>query len=165
MANPKGISAVITGVPELQARFKLLRSVPAQKDALAEAMAGRLQQRIQFRFDQKVDPEGNRWVPILPSTIDNLTRRASLSGNGSVPGSLLNRTDPGLRSSLTRAKISGGWAVGFGRPYAVYHEFGAKYMQRRGLIFSNPETGQLSPADLAALLKTGDQFLRQIGAL
>ena len=165
MANPKGISAVITGVPELQARFKLLRSVPAQKDALAEAMAGRLQERIQFRFDKKVDPDGNRWSTIQPSTFDNLTRRASLSGNGTVPGSLLNRNNPGLRSSLTRAKMSGGWAVGFGRSYAVYHEFGTKRMVRRGLIFANPQTGELSPADLAALLKTGDQFLRQIGML
>ncbi len=165
MGNAKGIRAVVTGIPELKARFKLLHGVPAQKDALAEAMAGRLQERIQLRFDQKVDPNGNRWSPILQSTLDALTRRASLSGNGSVPGSLLNRHNPGLRSSLTRAKISGGWSVGFGKSYAIYHEFGAKYMDRRGLIFADPEQGKLSPADLAALLKTGDQFLRQIGVL
>ena len=164
MANPKGISAVITGVPELQARFKLLRSVPAQKDALAEAMAGRLLQRIAVRFDGKSDPNGNRWTPILESTRLHLMRRSSLSGNGTNIGSLLERSRA-MRSSLTSAKISGGWAVGFGRSYAVYHEFGTKRMVRRGLIFSNPQTGELSPADLSALLKTGDQFLRQIGVL
>ena len=157
-----GIRVAITGVPEVSALFKKLRGAPAQKDALAEAISQRLTERIELRYTTKTDPNGQKWAPIRPSTLESLLRRASLSGNGSIPGSLLDRHNPGMRSSLTRAKIGNDWLVGFSRPYAIHHEFGTKYMERRGLIFSDPEQGKLSPADLAAMLKTADAFLRSL---
>lgn len=37
--------------------------------------------------------------------------------------------------------------IGFAMPYATYHEFGTRHMPRRGMLMSNPETGQLAPND------------------
>ena len=155
-----GIRVVMTGVPELQATLNRLKNVPKQKDALAEALAQRFTERIELRYTTKTDPNGQKWSPIKPATQQSLQKRASLSGNGTIPGTLLDRHNPGMRSSLTRAKLGNDWLVGFSRKYALYHEFGTKYMDRRGLIWSDPQNGKLSPADLAALLRTADAFIR-----
>ncbi len=37
--------------------------------------------------------------------------------------------------------------VGFDQPYAVYHEWGTKHMERRGMLTANPDTGELVPED------------------
>jgi phage gpG-like protein len=159
MTTVTGFRAKVTGVPELEAMFKRVRGIAAKSDGLAEAMAGRFVSRIQFRYDSKTDPNGKKWAPISALTRANLERRASLTGDGSIPGTLLDRHNPGMRSSLTRAKIGRDWMVGFSRKYAIYHEFGTKYMDRRGLIFADPTSGKLSQKDLDALLDAGNMYL------
>jgi phage gpG-like protein len=42
--------------------------------------------------------------------------------------------------------------VGFGQPDAAYHEFGTEKMHRRGLLFADPEKGELAPDDEKAIL-------------
>ena len=42
--------------------------------------------------------------------------------------------------------------IGFGQPYATYHEFGTKHMLRRGLLFADPNAGTLAKGDEDAVL-------------
>lgn len=155
-----GIRVSLKGAPEVAAMLKRVRNVP-RMGGLPEAIAASYMERVELRYTLKTDPNGSKWADILPSTKATLMHRASLSGDGSVPGSLLDRNNPGLRSSLTRAQISGNWWVGFSRPYALYHEFGTRYMVRRGLLLGDPNTGEFGAADLQAMLDAGEKYLRQ----
>lgn len=155
-----GIRVSLKGAPEVAAMLKQWRNVP-RMGGLPEAIAARYQERVELRYTLKTDPNGVKWAPILPSTEASLMHRASLTGNGTIGGSLLDRHNPGMRSSLTRALIGGDWWVGFGREYAMYHEFGTRYMVRRGLLLGDPSTGALGAADIKAMLETGDKYLRR----
>lgn len=42
--------------------------------------------------------------------------------------------------------------VGFGTPYAVFHEFGTQSMPRRQMVFDDPEAGTLAPDDQDSIL-------------
>lgn len=145
--------------------FAKLKAVPAQKAGLIDAVASKYIALIDRRFGEKYDPNGKKWDPIKPSTKRALLARASLSGDGSIPGTLLDRGNPGMHSSLTRATLGNAVVVGFSRPYALYHEFGTKFMARRGLMFGDPNTGQISEPDLKALTTTADKFIRQLTGL
>ena len=35
-------------------------------------------------------------------------------------------------------------STGAGQPYATYHEFGTKHMDRRGMLMADPEAGILT---------------------
>ncbi len=43
-------------------------------------------------------------------------------------------------------------AVGFGKPYAAWHEFGTKRMQRRGLLLADPQARTLGEEDRRAII-------------
>jgi phage gpG-like protein len=49
--------------------------------------------------------------------------------------------------------------VGFGAPYALYHELGTKRMRRRGLLTANPSTGRLGREDERLLLSLLERYL------
>jgi len=57
-------------------------------------------------------------------------------------GSLLEHTR-GMRDSISHSVESDAVLVGFGKPYALYHETGTKRMERRGLLAT--EQGDLAP--------------------
>ena len=57
-----------------------------------------------------------------------------------------------MLSSLNWQADASSVRVGFGQPYAVYHEWGTKRMPRRGLLFENPDAGALAPDDEKAVL-------------
>ena len=46
--------------------------------------------------------------------------------------------------------------------YAVYHEFGTRFMPRRGLLTADPERGELAPADEQAVLDVVETFLSDL---
>ena len=97
-------------------------------------IAATLWERVGERFETRHDPVGQRWA-------------AKKSG---APSELYDTGD--LLSSLYRLSDSTHAMIGFGQPYAAYHEFGTKKTPRRGLLFADPEAGQLSPDDEQAVL-------------
>jgi len=48
---------------------------------------------------------------------------------------------------------------GFGQPYAAYHEFGAKKLPRRGLLFGDADRLELADADRSLILEAIRAYL------
>jgi len=97
-----------------------------------------LESRISGRFETESDPNGRPWAPWAPSTRKSYPKDGNhriLDRYGDMLGSLNWEAD----TESVR--------VGFGKPYATYHEFGTKWMPRRGLLFDDPEFGKLADAD------------------
>jgi phage gpG-like protein len=155
-----GLSIKVTGEKELAKRLRDLKAIGQQPVPMLEAMAQCLQERIGLSFDTKTDPNGKAWAKLRPSTRARYDLQDSRSGSGGRSGTLLERTGL-MRASLTRQALSRSVLVGFGRAYAVYHEFGTNRMARRALIFANSETGEFSEGDRQAILKIATEYLKR----
>ena len=101
-------------------------------------IAATLWERVGERFETDRDPLGSAWRAHAPATLKNYPP----DGNRR----LLDRHGQML-DSLTRQSDAAHAMVGFGQPYAAYHEFGTARMPRRGLLFDDPEAGRLAPED------------------
>ena len=102
-----------------------------------------LESRISGRFESRTDPSGNAWAPWAQSTVDSYPdggNRRLLDRYGDMLASLSHQAD------ATSVR------VGFGQPYAAFHEWGTEHMPRRGLLFSDPDAGTLAEGDEAAVL-------------
>ena len=102
-----------------------------------------LESRISGRFESRTDPSGNAWAPWAQSTVDSYPdggNRRLLDRYGDMLASLSHQAD------ATSVR------VGFGQPYAAFHEWGTEHMQRRGLLFADPDAGTLAEGDEAAVL-------------
>lgn len=113
-----------------------------------------MESRISGRFESRTDPSGNAWAPWAQSTVDNYPE----DGNRR----LLDRYGDML-SSLSHQADATSVRVGFGQPYAAFHEWGTKHMPRRGLLFADPDAGTLSPDDEAAVLDILGVWLNDLG--
>lgn len=102
-----------------------------------------LESRISGRFESRTDPNGNAWAPWAQSTVDSYPE----DGNRR----LLDRYGDML-ASLNHQANATSVRVGFGQPYAAFHEWGTERMPRRGLLFSDPDAGTLADGDEAAVL-------------
>ena len=123
-----------------------LRQLAARVDNLEPVLAGigmELESRISDRFERQVDPLGGAWTTWAPATL------ASYPNYGNRR--LLDRSGDML-NSLTHQASADQVRIGFGMAYATYHEFGTARMPRRGLLFADPEAGQLAPEDEAAVI-------------
>jgi len=109
-----------------------------------------METRISNRFETRTDPRGARWAPWGESTKANYPDDAH--------GRLLDRYGDMLRS-LTHSADSHSATIGFGQPHAAYHEFGTKHMERRGLLFDDPDTGDLGGGDREAILDLVSAYL------
>jgi phage virion morphogenesis protein len=108
---------------------------------MAPVMAGigqELESRISARFETETDPSGRPWAAWAPST----QKSYPADGNARI----LDRYGHMLKDLSWEADAIS-VRVGFGQPYAEYHEFGTDRMPRRGLLFEDPETGKLADAD------------------
>ena len=102
-----------------------------------------LESRISGRFESRTDPSGNAWAPWAQSTEDSYPdggNRRLLDRYGDMLASLSHQAD------ATSVR------VGFGQPYAAFHEWGTEHMPRRGLLFADPDAGTLAEGDEAAVL-------------
>lgn len=102
-----------------------------------------LESRISGRFESRTDPSGNAWAPWTQSTVDSYPdggNRRLLDRYGDMLASLSHQAD------ATSVR------VGFGQPYAAFHEWGTEHMPRRGLLFADPDAGTLAEGDEAAVL-------------
>ncbi len=124
----------------LQALDRLARRVSDMTPAM-RAIGQEMETRIAQRFETERDPAGRPWAPLKPAT-----ERAK-RGRGSI----LYHTGELLDSRTHRAgplEV----AVGFGKPYAAWHEFGTKRMQRRGLLLADPQARTLGEEDRRAII-------------
>jgi phage virion morphogenesis protein len=97
-----------------------------------------LESRISARFETETDPGGQPWAAWAPST------QKSYPDDGNAR--ILDRYGDML-GSLSWEADANSVRVGFGQPYAEYHEYGTARMPRRGLLFEDPQTGTLADAD------------------
>ena len=116
------------------------------------AIGMEMESRISARFESQSDPMGHPWAPWMPST----RKRYPKDGHGTV----LDRYGDML-ASLSHKADGKSVTIGFGQPYAAYHEWGTKHMARRGLLFADPDAGALAPDDEAAVLAILRTFLHQ----
>lgn len=138
-------------------RLQQLQNRTADLTPAMDAIGQTLETRISARFETRTDPMGKPWAPWKQSTKDSYPE----DGRGLV----LQRHGAMLRS-LAFSADSHSTRVGFGAVagksgdvYAAYHEWGTKTMERRGLLFSDPNAGTLAPADETAVLDILTQFL------
>ena len=100
-----------------------------------ELIGGTLENRARARFESKTDPEGKPWAPWKDSTRKQYDKADTVKGKGVVrSGSLLQRSPDGMLGSLSYQVEGDGVRSGFGKTYAIYHEFGTKHMARRGML-------------------------------
>lgn len=115
-----------------------------------DAIGMRLEEHISGRFETESDPSGAPWEPWVEST------RKSYPKDGNRK--LLDRYSDMLRS-LSHQANKDSVRVGFGKPYAAYHEYGTKHMHRRGLLTENLVTGSLGREDRRAILDIVQGYL------
>ena len=102
-----------------------------------------LETRISGRFESRTDPSGSGWAPWAQSTVDTYPdggNRRLLDRYGDMLGS--------LNHQVTGDSVR----IGFGKPYAAFHEFGTADMPRRGLLFADPDEGTLGEGDQDAVM-------------
>lgn len=110
-----------------------------------------MESRISGRFETRTDPNGKRWAPWAQSTVDSYPD----DGNRQ----LLDRYGDMLLSLNYKADATS-VRIGFGTPYAAFHEWGTERMPRRGLIFADPDAGTLAKGDEDAVLDIIGIWLR-----
>ncbi len=102
-----------------------------------------MESRISGRFETRTDPSGKSWAPWAESTLESYPE----DGNRQ----LLDRYGDMLLSLNHKADATS-VRIGFGKPYAAFHEWGTKHMPRRGLVFADPDAGTLVKSDEDAVL-------------
>lgn len=140
---------------------------------LMRTLGARLEANIQERFDTKRDPDGNRWEKLADSTLKTYARQdtaksGKYKGQVRTRGTLLERTRQ-MRQSLTsnagddyvevgmaRLSDNGAWSI------PLLHETGTRRMPRRGIFFSDPDSGTLGADDEAALDEELTAFLDDV---
>lgn len=155
----------------LAALEQLRTSVENTRPAMA-AIGSELETRAKARFETETDPNGQKWKPV--KDLETLKQRESAQRPGTKPKPtqrgypkdgnrrILDRSGTMLGSAFHRADNNTA-EIGFsavasksGDVYAAYHEFGTEFgtktMPRRGILFANPRTGELSDADETAVL-------------
>ena len=102
-----------------------------------------MESRISGRFETRTDPSGKSWAPWADSTLESYPE----DGNRQ----LLDRYGDMLLSLNHKADATS-VRIGFGKPYAAFHEWGTERMPRRGLVFADPDAGTLAKGDEDAVL-------------
>jgi len=133
---------------EVLAALKTLRRRVSDLSPVMRAIGADMERRMQERFETETDPAGRKWSPLKPATL------AAKKGRGSILyhyGALMDSRTWQADASSVR------W--GFGQPYAAYHEFGAKKLPRRGLLFGDADRLELADADRSLILEAIRAYL------
>lgn len=115
-----------------------------------EGIGMALESRVSERFETRSDPSGSGWSPWKEST----RRTYPEDGNRR----LLDRYGDML-ASLNHQADARSVTVGFGSPVAAFHEWGTEHMDRRGMLFANPDAGTLGADDEAMVVEMLSDFL------
>lgn len=136
------IAIVVDSKSVMDALNELLRRGQNMRPVM-DAIGQRLEESVSGRFESKTDPSGYSWESLKPSTVKSYPKdgnRSLLDRTGDMLGSLNHHADA---DSVT---------VGFGVPYALFHEYGTKNMARRGLLLASPDSGKLGDFDEASII-------------
>lgn len=140
---------------------------------LMQRLGAGFEELIQSRFDAKRDPTGQPWVQLAPSTqakydAEDTAKTGRNAGQVRSRGSLLERTrqmrnslssnagDNYMEVGMARLTDGGDWSV------PLLHETGTTRMPRRGLFFSDPDSGTLGADDEALLDEEIGAFLDEV---
>ena len=126
-----------------RASLARLQSRMANLAPVMQSIGMELESRISGRFESRTDPAGRAWAPWAQSTLETYPD----GGNRR----LLDRYGDML-ASLSHQATANSVRVGFGQPYAAFHEFGTTDMPRRGLLFADPDAGTLGEGDQDAVM-------------
>ena len=129
-----------------------LREAAADLAPAMTDIAATLWERVGERFETQRDPVGAGWKPHAPATLKSYPK----DGNRRI----LDRHSDMLQSLNWRADATSAM-VGFGQPYAAYHEYGTNKMPRRGLLFADPEARQLSHEDEQLVIERITKHLQE----
>ena len=133
----------------LEALDRLKASVEQTRPAMVE-IAAEFESRAKARFETQTDPNGAPWAKHSAATKATYPKdgnRRILDRSGTMLDSAFHRADN------TTAEVGFSAVASKNRDvYAAYHEFGTKTMPRRGILFANPDTGDISDADESAVL-------------
>lgn len=124
--------------------FNRLIAAGQEPRALLDAIGMEMESRVSARFETKTDPTGAPWAPWKPSTVKSYPKSGANN-------KLLDRFNDML-GSLNHQTDNDSVFVGFGQPYAQYHEFGTEKMARRGMLAADPDAGTLGAGDEAAIV-------------
>lgn len=148
MANNGPITIEIDSRSVMDALNELMRRGQDMRPVM-DSIGQRFEERVSGRFESKTDPNGNRWEPHptlgYPWEYD---RNYPKDGNRS----LLDRTGDMLQG-IGHIFDAHSVTIGFDKPYALYHEYGTKHMERRGMLFGDPYARTLGAEDDADILK------------
>lgn len=136
------IIEIIEPAPVIDA-FNRLISAGQDMRPIMDAIGMEMESCVSARFKSKTDPSGSPWAPWKPSTVKNYPkdgRRKLLDRYNDMLGSLSHQVD------------GNSVFVGFGQPYAQYHEFGTSKMDRRGMLTADPAAGTLGAGDEEAIV-------------
>lgn len=116
-----------------------------------KAIGRKLESNVNVRFDTKTAPDGSAWAPWSETTA------AARAEEGR--GTLLEYTGR-MRDSLAYEATATSVEVGFGVPYAVYHEVGTSRMPARPVLFDGDSLGSADLDDVVAVALR--QFKKQL---
>lgn len=137
------IEIKIDSQPVLDA-FNRLIAAGQEPRTLLDAIGMEMESRVSARFETKTDPTGAPWAPWKPSTVKSYPKSGANN-------KLLDRFNDML-GSLNHQADNDSVFVGFGQPYAQYHEFGTSKMERRGMLTADPVAGTLGAGDEEAIV-------------
>lgn len=144
----------------LQAYFSQLQQRLGNLKPVMQSIATGMEARVSARFETQSDPNGQPWKAWKPTTL------ATYPKNGNRR--LLDRYS-GMLKSLSSIATADTARIGFGAVgsvagdvYAAYHEFGTQHMERRGLLFGDPEAGTLGAGDSRALDRLLSDWLNSV---
>ena len=157
MADKFNITLV--GADQLVAQLTFAAGQLERPLELMQAIGAVLESNVERRYDLKQDAAGNAWAPLMKSTLAAYAKKYPQG----IPGSLLERHVPGMRSSLSANAGDSFVEVGFSVPYAGYHVTGTKHMARRdplfGVVDAQAERGELGAEDARDIQEVVDRFL------
>ena len=107
------------------------------------AIGMEMENRVRGRFETETDPLGLPWAEWAQSTEANYPKDGHKK--------LLDRFGD-MYEGASHSADSNSVTIGFDRDYAAYHEFGTENMERRGLLFADPESGTIAPDDELAII-------------
>lgn len=137
------IEIQIDSQPVLDA-FNRLIAAGQEPRAMLDAIGIEMKSRVSARFETKTDPDGTPWAPWKPSTVKSYPKSGANN-------KLLERFNDML-DSLNHQADNDSVFIGFGQPYAQYHEYGTVRMARRGMLTAAPDAGTLGAGDEEAIV-------------
>lgn len=142
-----GITIEATGAQSVLDALGKLIGRAGNLHPLMQDIGQTMERNVQLRFDLKVDPTGKPWAPHKPATTARYAKAdTGKDGEHRRQGTLLERSGD-MRKSTGFDAGNDYVYIGFGKPYAEYHEFGTERMDRRGLLTADPESGTLGAGD------------------